>query len=125
LLTWLVFRGVLVCGVGGAVGVIPLILHLSFKMGVWFVRSRKDGEMTEASIDSYITTAFEGIETQTVSGDTFYFYRSERMMPMVTLVTSDANDTASDLNRPGVFRLNIGVRRGTFESLFGPCRLRS
>lgn len=76
--------------------------------------------MTEEAIKGSIATAFEGIETQMVGGDTFFFYRSERMMPLATLVTSDANDTASDLNRPGVFRLNIGVRKGTFEALFGP-----
>ncbi|MHC1563640.1 DUF6194 family protein, partial [Actinomycetospora sp. C-140] len=28
-----------------------------------------------------------------------------------TLVTSDAHDTASDLDRPGVFRLNLGLPR--------------
>ena len=34
-------------------------------------------------------------------------------------MTSDAHDQASDLNRPGVFRLNIGVSKSTFQSLFG------
>ena len=28
-----------------------------------------------------------------------------------TVITSDAHDTASDLDRPGVFRLNIGLAR--------------
>jgi hypothetical protein len=32
---------------------------------------------------------------------------------------ADVNDQASDLNRPGVFRLNVGVSRKTFKSLFG------
>ena len=76
--------------------------------------------MNEEAIETYITTAFEGVETQTGMGATFFFYGDERMMPMVTVVTSDEHDTASDLNRPGVFRLNIGVSKGTFESLFGP-----
>ena len=34
-------------------------------------------------------------------------------------MTDDVNDQASDLNRPGVFRLNVGVGRKTFKSLFG------
>jgi hypothetical protein len=36
------------------------------------------------------------------------------------LVTSDVNDQCSDLERPGVFPLNIGVSRETFRALFGP-----
>jgi hypothetical protein len=34
-------------------------------------------------------------------------------------VTSDQYDSASNLNRPGVFRLNIGVRKETYQSMFG------
>jgi hypothetical protein len=34
-------------------------------------------------------------------------------------VTSDAHDQFSDLNRPSVFRLNIGIRKQTYRSLFG------
>lgn len=30
-----------------------------------------------------------------------------------------ANDKSSRLNRPGVYRLNFGVRRGTFRARFG------
>jgi hypothetical protein len=36
-----------------------------------------------------------------------------------TLVTTDEHDDASDLDRPGVFRLNLGVDRETFERLVG------
>jgi len=37
-------------------------------------------------------------------------------------VTKDYGDfdRASNLNRPGVFRLNIGVNKDTYRSLFGP-----
>jgi hypothetical protein len=76
--------------------------------------------MTEASIVAHITTAFAGVETTEAMGATFCFVGDERMMPFATLVTSDEHDDASDLHRPGVFRLNIGVGKGTFESLFGP-----
>ena len=42
-------------------------------------------------------------------------------MPFATIVTQDYDgwDTASDLNRPGVFRLNIAVGRTAFEQLTG------
>src|SRR5262249_21474905 len=43
-------------------------------------------------------------------------------MPFATIVTKDYGDfdRASNLNRPGVFRLNIGVSKETYRSLFGP-----
>jgi hypothetical protein len=40
--------------------------------------------------------------------------------PFATIVNNDNFDRASDLNRPSVFRLNIGVGRDTYCSLFGP-----
>jgi hypothetical protein len=42
-------------------------------------------------------------------------------LPFATVVTQDYDgwDTASDLNRPGVFRLNIAVGRTAFEKLTG------
>ncbi|MGI5230160.1 DUF6194 family protein [Actinoallomurus sp. CA-142502] len=60
-------------------------------------------------------------------GDTFFFHDPDgdtppdRRMPFATIVTKDYDgfDTASDLNRPGVFRLNIAVGRTAFEELFG------
>ena len=59
-------------------------------------------------------------------GDSFFFCDPEddaasRRMPFATIVTQDCDgwDTASDLNRPGVFRLNIAVGRTAFEKLTG------
>ena len=75
--------------------------------------------MNEDAIISAIVQGFEGVETATANGDTFFFYRDERMFPFTTLVMSDFNDSHSDLNRPGVFRLNIGVSKQTYQSLFG------
>ncbi len=75
--------------------------------------------MDEATVIRYITDAFEGVETVAANGDTFFFYDPTHMLPFATLVTTDFNDTVSDLNRPDVFRLNVGVGRETFRSLFG------
>lgn len=36
-----------------------------------------------------------------------------------TVVTSDAHDTASDLGRPGVFRLNLGLSRERASEVVG------
>ena len=76
--------------------------------------------MDEAAVVKYITDTFERVETVTASGATFFFYDSERKFPFATLVTNDEHDQASDLNRPGVFRLNVGVSKETFQTLFDP-----
>jgi hypothetical protein len=85
--------------------------------------------MNEEAINQYILDTFEGITTYTTetesgtasvaSGDTFYFYDPERKFPFVTLVTADNYEKASNLSRPGVYRLNIGVGKETFRKLFG------
>ena len=60
-------------------------------------------------------------------GDSFFFYRppgsgeQAQRQPFATLVTQDyaGFDTASDLDRAGVFRVNVGVGREAFTALFG------
>ena len=44
-----------------------------------------------------------------------------RRLPFATIVTKDYRDfdESSQLDRPDVFRLNIGVSRDTFRALFG------
>lgn len=75
--------------------------------------------MNEAAITAYITATFAGAETVTADGNTFFFTGSDHMFPFATLVTNDEYDTVSALNRPGIFRLNIGVGRATFRAHFG------
>jgi hypothetical protein len=61
-------------------------------------------------------------ETDTVEAMNAYFFSldPEKHWPnYATLVTTDEHDDASDLDRPGVFRLNIGVDRETFERIAG------
>lgn len=54
-------------------------------------------------------------------GDWFFFAGDEARMPFATIVVHDTPgfDEASDLDRPEVFRLNIGVGRDEFERLVG------
>lgn len=75
--------------------------------------------MNEASIIQYITDTFDGIHTATAMGDTFFFYDPDGKFPFATLVTNDNYDDGSNLKRPSVYRLNIGVGKQTFHSLFG------
>ena len=76
--------------------------------------------MDEAALIRYISETFENVEAVSANGDYFFMLDPEHKFPFATLVSSDFNDTASDLNRPGVFRLNIGVRPETYQSMFGP-----
>lgn len=76
--------------------------------------------MDEAAITQYITQTFAGVETTTAYSYIFFFYGADRMLPFATLATVDNEyDRVSQLDRPGVFRLNIGVRKPTFQALFG------
>jgi hypothetical protein len=75
---------------------------------------------TEAEMIQYILDTFPGVETTTNFGYTFFFYGSERMLPFATVASSyNEHERISNLDRPGVYRLNIGVSKATFQSLFG------
>ncbi|MCB8985153.1 MAG: hypothetical protein H6659_15080 [Ardenticatenaceae bacterium] len=77
--------------------------------------------MDEAAITEYILNTFDDVEAFTTEGVTFFFYDPEQKFPFATLVTQDNDyDRASNLDRPTVFRLNIGVSPDTYQSMFGP-----
>jgi Family of unknown function (DUF6194) len=78
--------------------------------------------------DVWMVTASEDNGAPEVAwGDSFFYYdpsgRGEDLPPQgfATLVTKDypGFDTASNLDRPGVFRVNVAVGRAAFETLFG------
>jgi hypothetical protein len=82
--------------------------------------------MDQASITQYIADTFDGVDIVVGSGDTFFIYDPERnfppnrRLPFATIVTKDDEyDRSSNLDRPAVFRLNIGVSKETYRSLFG------
>ena len=92
--------------------------------------------MDPQSITEYIVATFAGVDAQVGSkeagspeiawGDTFFIYDPERNLegvqrfPFATIVTKDYGDfdDRSDLDRSGVFRLNIGLPADTFKRLF-------
>lgn len=80
--------------------------------------------MDESAMADYIMKTFPGVETSTAFGYTFFFYRSDHRLPFATMASSDNEyDRVSNLDRPGVYRLNVGVSRETFMSLFGASKL--
>ena len=80
--------------------------------------------MDETAITRHITETFPDVDTVLAMGATFFFYNpqdgtpKDHRFPFATLVTTGEYDQVSDLNRPGVFRLNAGVSKQTFRSLF-------
>jgi hypothetical protein len=87
--------------------------------------------MNEFEMSQYITRTFEGVDVVTVSDNSFFFYNPDtdvppdHRFPFVTLMTNDLNDQFSNLNRPSIYRLNIGISKQTFRSLFGDIALPS
>jgi hypothetical protein len=80
--------------------------------------------MNETSISQYIADTFDGVHPVDAWGDTFFYFNPDRTLPdqfyFATLVTKDNEyDSVSNLYRPGVFRLSIGVGKSTYRSLFG------
>ncbi len=75
-------------------------------------------ELTE--LIATITADFEKTRVQEKDGDYFFFYGAEEKFPFATIVTSDNEyDHVSNLNRGGLFRLNIGIDKSTFAAMFG------
>eukprot|EP01035_Chromulina_nebulosa_P067464 gene67464-92415_t len=57
---------------------------------------------------------------QIADDNTFFFHDADNKFPFATIVTKDSEfDNASKLDRPGAFRLNIGVGKESFRALFG------
>jgi len=74
----------------------------------------------ESFITSYITSTFENVETAVNLGYTFFFYRDDHMHAFATIASNgNEYEQISKLDRPGVYRLNIGLSRETFQAMFG------
>lgn len=86
--------------------------------------------MTEEEIIQFVSS-LPGVHTVTAGpdndapevawGDTFFFRDPNRKMPFATIVTKNYPnfDTASHLDRPGVYRVNIAVGRRRYQELLG------
>ncbi len=79
--------------------------------------------MDESTVTQAILDTFDGARTESVWGDTFFYYNPSSERPneiyFASLKSADDDyDNASNLNREGAFRLNIGVGKETFFRLF-------
>ncbi len=74
--------------------------------------------MTQPELEKFIED-LENVEREENFGYIFYFVGDYHMVPFVSIASSDNEyDKVSKLDRKGVFRVNIGVRKKTFEELF-------
>ena len=87
--------------------------------------------MEEEAIRRHMVGAYANVDVRVASegdgspevawGDTFFIHHDDKArFPFATIVTKDYGefDNASNLNREGIFRLNIGVSKETIARLF-------
>ena len=74
-----------------------------------------------AEITRWITETYPETVVAEAMGATFFSLDERHWPNFATIVTTDEHDTGtpSNLSRPGVFRLNVGVGKATFERLVG------
>lgn len=80
--------------------------------------------MNDAAIRRHIEETFSGVVPVAAWGETAFFYNPGRVLPrgvyFCTLKDRDGDhDRASRLDRPGVFRLNLGVGEDAYRERFG------
>jgi hypothetical protein len=72
-----------------------------------------------------VLRAYDGVRVLEGQGDLFYLYDPaadlppERQQPFATIVTGDHYENVSRLDEPGAWRLNLGLTKSTYTSLFG------
>ncbi|RZU10628.1 hypothetical protein EV645_7093 [Kribbella rubisoli] len=81
--------------------------------------------MTIDELDRMIR-AYDGVRVLEAQDDLFYLYDPaadlppERQQPFATIVTGDHYEKVSRLDEPDAWRLNVGLTKATYTSLFGP-----
>ena len=80
--------------------------------------------MKVEEIFDYVTSEYEGIVIAENWGERGLFYNPDGKLPkgvyILTFKEKDGpNDNASNVNRPNVHRLNLGISKDTFKIMFG------
>ncbi|MGH1412924.1 MAG: DUF6194 family protein [Pelagimonas sp.] len=81
--------------------------------------------LTPATILNDLVSSFDGTVAVQAWGETSLFYNPCRVLPrgvyFATIKEKDgANDSASKLDRDGIFRLNVGTSKPLYFERFGP-----
>src|SRR5579871_2850287 len=73
--------------------------------------------MNQANWETFIA-GLDNVQREENYGYSFFFVGDDHRLGFVTIANSDNDyDSVSNLNRDGVFRLNIGVNRASFDEL--------
>jgi hypothetical protein len=80
--------------------------------------------MTADQLIVQIQSQYQGLKLLNTYGEKSLFYNPDNLLPkgiyFATIKEVDGpNDKASKLDRGGVYRLNFGVTKATYEKLFG------
>jgi len=74
------------------------------------------GWMSQRELEAYIVT-LDNVQRDDSYGYAMYFVGDDHMVPFVSLAAADNEyDRVSNLDREGVYRVNIGVTRKTFAA---------
>jgi hypothetical protein len=75
--------------------------------------------MDQTEVESFVA-GLENVQREENYGYVFFFVGDDHLLSFVTIANADNDwDNVSNLNRDGVFRVNIGVSRETFDRLIG------
>jgi Family of unknown function (DUF6194) len=106
---------------GGATASVILITLGGPRGAVVWLFAGVDFDTVRAALGS-----FPGTRIIDAGGDVYAVYDPDHDYEQrprngwATIVASDAHDSASDLDRPGVYRLNLGLPRSRFRELIDP-----
>ena len=74
--------------------------------------------MTCSDIEAF-ARSLGGVVSEDAMGYRFFFVGDQRLVPFVSIAQADNDyDRVSRLDREGVFRVNIGASKATFDRLF-------
>jgi hypothetical protein len=75
--------------------------------------------MPQSALEKFISQ-LPNVQRSESWGYIFFFVGDDQRIPFVSIADSDnEHDNDSDLDREGVFRVNIGVKKETFVKLVG------
>jgi len=75
--------------------------------------------MKQTDFEAFIN-GLPNVQREETFGYSFFFVGNDHRLPFVTTADSDNEyDDVSNLDREGVYRLNIGVSKETFNNLVG------
>jgi hypothetical protein len=80
--------------------------------------------MKPTEVVDKILSSFDGVTVKSSWGETSLFYNPGKILPngiyFCTIKEQDGdNDKASHLDRPGVYRLSIGIDKTAYKNYFG------